>query len=169
MWSFRTALYWFAFTLPSTGTSGPCHQNAPHSIAEPPDPLTVGVKHSGLRCSLGVHHTCIHPLVKNMVKVDSSDHITVFHFSVQVDLEMCIHLCNEGFMQCIPTMTSLCNCWQAFFADIAWSFLHWHHSQTPEEAALSFSLRIALMHEHHGHQMWAVDQNLQPHLLTSFT
>ena len=37
-------------TLPSKGTSGPkpCQQNAPHSITEPPDPLTVGVKHSDL-------------------------------------------------------------------------------------------------------------------------
>jgi len=49
-WWLRTTLYWFAVTLPSKGTSGPkpCRQNAPHSITEPPDLLTVGVKHSDL-------------------------------------------------------------------------------------------------------------------------
>lgn len=38
--------------LPTKGSSGPrpCQQNAPHSITEPRDPLSVRVKHSGLCC-----------------------------------------------------------------------------------------------------------------------
>lgn len=36
--------------------------------------------------SFGVLQTCTRPLVKNIVKDDSSDHITYFHFSVDLCL-----------------------------------------------------------------------------------
>ena len=44
------------------------------SIKEPPDPPTVGVRHSGRSCSLGVRHTFTRLPVEKMVKDDSSDH-----------------------------------------------------------------------------------------------
>lgn len=36
---------------------------------------TIGVKHLGLYCSLGVRNTCTRPLLESMVKDDSFDHI----------------------------------------------------------------------------------------------
>lgn len=55
-----------------------CQQPAPH---REPDNLAVGVKYSGLYGSLGLHCTCTCPLVPNMMKCDSSNHITVSHIS----------------------------------------------------------------------------------------
>ena len=57
---------------PTWSVSGNPALQSTHSITWPPDLHTGEVKHSGLYCSLGVHHTYTHPLVKNMVKDDSS-------------------------------------------------------------------------------------------------
>ena len=83
---------------------GQVSPKCPHIVPEPPDPLTVGVKPSGLYCSLGVCHTCTHPLVENMVKDNSSDHfphlcrpVPIGHAPLNLNVH---HLCNDGVVHC---------------------------------------------------------------------
>lgn len=49
------------------------------------------------------------PLMDSLVDVlkdDSSDHI-IFYRPVLLNSYMCIHLCNDWFMHCTPTITSI--------------------------------------------------------------
>lgn len=76
--------------------------------------------------------------------------------------QICFYLCNEGFMHCTPSIIFL-TVWLSL-----WLFLlkqsdyvmHWHSTSFEDELLLCFSLHITLMHEHHSHQMCAVDNNL---------
>lgn len=94
----------------------------PHSITKPPHCITftftftelgrcaypqwlTGVdKHSGLYCVL--HHACTRPLIENMLKDDSSDHIDfISHLCRPVDmvfatLNSSLIFTIQGFMHC---------------------------------------------------------------------
>lgn len=111
------AKVWISFK----GTSGakPSQQNTPCIITEPPDPLTVGVKLSGLCCSPGVP---THALAHLSRIWWSMTHLAIslfFHISVNLRLwffaplnsQMCINLYNKGFIRCSQLYYPfMCNC-----------------------------------------------------------
>lgn len=117
-------------------------------------------------CSPDAHHK----LVKNMEKDDSSDHIPFFSISLNISacgfftapnsLQYGVQLCTATLLYSdIPLYVTVIGLIWLTQSD---HVLHWH-SQSPEEELLSrFSSDIALMHEHHGHQMCAVDHNYWP-------
>lgn len=63
---------WICCPVYAKGNVGPkpLKQNALHSTREPLDPLTVGVKYSGLHCSFGVR---ISNILKKKINLTISD------------------------------------------------------------------------------------------------
>lgn len=125
---------------------------------EPPDPFTAGVKLLSFSwCTPHIDSsTC------EEYNYDSSDFFPhlwspVYMFFAPLNSQKYIHLYNVRSMH-YSNISLYANVDRLFLLTQSAHILHWHYQLPEAELLLCFSLHIAPMHKHQGHQMHSQPQ-----------